>query len=132
MGCEWGVAEQVLGDRQLATARPAAQGGAASHPQAGALQAAVLRYTASPILSLGLPEVPLLQPFIHCCKILFRLSLGSWLQERGPWQATLRALCALEAVIEQGSSVPCGEVAVHFQVGFQVWGRASACLLSVQ
>lgn len=45
------------------------------------------------------------------------------LQERGPWQATLRALCAIEAVIEGGSSASCGEVAVHFQVD----GCASVC-----
>lgn len=34
---------------------------------------------------------------------------------RGPWQATFRALCALEAVITQGNSSSCGQIAVHFQ-----------------
>lgn len=29
----------------------------------------------------------------------------------------LRALCAVEAVISQGSSAACGEIAVHFQAG---------------
>ena len=38
------------------------------------------------------------------------------LQSDPSWQAVLRALCALEAVIQHGSSVPCGEVAIHFQV----------------
>lgn len=37
-------------------------------------------------------------------------------QEKGSWQEVLRALCALEAVISQGSSAACGEIAVHFQV----------------
>jgi len=37
-------------------------------------------------------------------------------QESGSWQEILRALCALEAVISQGSSAACGEIAVHFQV----------------
>jgi hypothetical protein len=37
-------------------------------------------------------------------------------QEGGVWQIALRALCVLEAVIRQGSSASCGEVAVHFQV----------------
>ncbi|EFN52159.1 hypothetical protein CHLNCDRAFT_139330 [Chlorella variabilis] len=35
--------------------------------------------------------------------------------EVGPWQSTLRALCAIEAVAESGSSAACGQVAVHFQ-----------------
>ncbi|KAK9803894.1 hypothetical protein WJX72_002592 [[Myrmecia] bisecta] len=35
--------------------------------------------------------------------------------ESGSWQETLRGLCALEAVINQGSSASCGEIAVHFQ-----------------
>lgn len=38
------------------------------------------------------------------------------MQEGGSWQEVLRALCALEAVISQGSSAACGEIAVHFQV----------------
>ena len=32
------------------------------------------------------------------------------------WQAVLRALCAVEAVIQQGSTAACGEIAVYFQV----------------
>ena len=39
------------------------------------------------------------------------------LQEGSSWQAALRALYALEAVVQQGSSASCGEVAVYFQVG---------------
>ncbi|KAK9841847.1 hypothetical protein WJX81_007132 [Elliptochloris bilobata] len=31
------------------------------------------------------------------------------------WQAVLRALCGLEAVVQQGTSAACGEVAVSFQ-----------------
>ena len=37
------------------------------------------------------------------------------LQEGASWQAALRALYALEAVVQQGSSASCGEVAVYFQ-----------------
>ena len=32
------------------------------------------------------------------------------------WQECFRALCAIEMVILQGSSVSCGEIGVHFQV----------------
>ncbi|KAK9866534.1 hypothetical protein WJX84_009352 [Apatococcus fuscideae] len=35
--------------------------------------------------------------------------------ERGGWQEMLRALCALEAVVQQGVSASCGECAIHFQ-----------------
>lgn len=35
--------------------------------------------------------------------------------EQGPWQATLRAVCALEAVIETGHTEVCGRIAVAFQ-----------------
>ena len=38
------------------------------------------------------------------------------MQETGSWQEVLRALCALEAVVQQGSTAACGEIAVHFQV----------------
>ena len=37
-------------------------------------------------------------------------------QEGGPWQATLRAICALEAVIQLGHTEVCGKIAVAFQV----------------
>ena len=37
------------------------------------------------------------------------------LQDGGSWQAALRALYALEAIVQQGSSASCGEVAVYFQ-----------------
>ena len=37
------------------------------------------------------------------------------LQADPSWQAVLRALCALEAVIQQGSTAACGEIAVFFQ-----------------
>ena len=36
-------------------------------------------------------------------------------QGRGGWQEMLRALCALEAVVQQGVSASCGECAIHFQ-----------------
>ena len=46
------------------------------------------------------------------------LPLSPWvMQEAGSWQEVLRALCALEAVVQQGSTAACGEIAVHFQVG---------------
>ena len=48
--------------------------------------------------------------------------LLSPVQEGGSWQAALRALYALEAVVEQGSSASCGEVAVFFQVRRQGTG----------
>jgi hypothetical protein len=37
------------------------------------------------------------------------------LQESPRWQVVLRALAALEAVLQRGSSQACGEVAVMFQ-----------------
>ena len=37
-------------------------------------------------------------------------------QEDGPWQATLRAICAIEAVIQTGHTDVCGKIAVAFQV----------------
>ncbi|KAA6426541.1 MAG: VHS domain-containing protein [Trebouxia sp. A1-2] len=40
--------------------------------------------------------------------------------ERGSWQEVLRALCAVEAVVSQGSSAACGEIAVHFQANADV------------
>ncbi|DBA99312.1 hypothetical protein WJX82_003226 [Trebouxia sp. C0006] len=40
--------------------------------------------------------------------------------ESGSWQEVLRALCAVEAVISQGSSAACGEIAVHFQANADV------------
>lgn len=40
--------------------------------------------------------------------------------ESGSWQEMLRALCAVEAVISQGSSAACGEIAVHFQANAEV------------
>jgi len=36
--------------------------------------------------------------------------------EGGPWQQTYRALCLIEAILLQGSSLSCGEIGVHFQV----------------
>lgn len=36
------------------------------------------------------------------------------------WQECFRALCAIEAVILQGSSVSCGEIGVHFQVRLRI------------
>ena len=36
------------------------------------------------------------------------------------WQASLRALCAIEAVIKQGSTTACGEIAVYFQVQYLI------------
>lgn len=42
--------------------------------------------------------------------------MGSGVQGGPSWQAALRALCAAEAVLQQGSSAACGEVAVFFQV----------------
>jgi len=38
------------------------------------------------------------------------------MQEGGSWQGVLRALYAVEAIVQQGSTAACGEVAVHFQV----------------
>ena len=39
------------------------------------------------------------------------------LQEGSSWQVVLRALHAVDAIVQQGSTAACGEVAVHFQVG---------------
>ena len=42
--------------------------------------------------------------------------LRAVIQEGPSWQACLRALCAVEAVVQQGSSAAAGEAAVFFQV----------------
>lgn len=47
-----------------------------------------------------------------CCVGVLLLLL---LQESPRWQVVLRALAALEAVLQRGSSQACGEVAVMFQ-----------------
>ena len=39
------------------------------------------------------------------------------MQEGASWQVVLRALHAVEAIVQQGSTAACGEVAVQFQVG---------------
>ena len=44
-------------------------------------------------------------------------NVGMLLQEGSSWQVVLRALHAVEAIVQQGSTAACGEVAVHFQVG---------------
>ncbi len=45
--------------------------------------------------------------------------------EIGSWQETLRALCAIEALLEKSAASPtAGEVAVHFQAGVSVIRRA--------
>ena len=36
-------------------------------------------------------------------------------QEAGPWQAALRALCAIEAAAEASGQAACGQVAAHFK-----------------
>ncbi|GMH41993.1 hypothetical protein BSKO_09912 [Bryopsis sp. KO-2023] len=45
--------------------------------------------------------------------------------EGSSWQEAFRALCALEHVIQHGSSVSCGEIAVNFQVDSSPITRAS-------
>jgi hypothetical protein len=44
------------------------------------------------------------------------LPLRPIIQEGPSWQACLRALCAVEAIVQRGSSAACGEAAVFFQV----------------
>lgn len=46
------------------------------------------------------------------------------LQETGSWQETLRALCAIEAILEHNSSPSSGEVGVHFQANVSIIRRA--------
>ncbi len=38
------------------------------------------------------------------------------LQEGTSWQAALRSLCAVEAILEEGSAAACGDAAMFFQV----------------
>jgi len=55
------------------------------------------------------------------------------LQEGGSWQGVLRALYAVEAIVQQGSTAACGEVAVHFQVELALLSRTmSQCLSEAQ
>ncbi|CAL8466715.1 g6251 [Coccomyxa elongata] len=46
--------------------------------------------------------------------------------EDASWQTVLRALSAVEAVVQQGSTAACGEVAVHFQADPEPVRRAAA------
>ncbi|BDA40999.1 probable AP-4 complex accessory subunit Tepsin at N-terminal half [Coccomyxa sp. Obi] len=46
--------------------------------------------------------------------------------EDASWQTVLRALSAVEAVVQQGSTAACGEVAVHFQADSEPVRRAAA------
>ena len=62
----------------------------------------------------------------HCLK-----QQNDVLQEEGSWQEVLRALCALEAAISQGSSAACGEIAVHFRVSAQQAKRAQLATCAV-
>lgn len=50
------------------------------------------------------------------CRHVLPLTSCSFLQDDGPWQATLRAICVLEAIIQMGATEVCGKVAVAFQV----------------
>ena len=64
-----------------------------------------------------------------CTSQLAGLSPSPWtMQETGSWQEVLRALCAVEAVVQQGSTASCGEIAVHFQVG-QFSGSSATCAM---
>jgi hypothetical protein len=56
-----------------------------------------------------------LQPMLRCCAVLCCAVLCCGLQESQRWQVVQRALAALEAVLQRGSSQACGEVAVMFQ-----------------
>ncbi|KAL3140272.1 hypothetical protein ABBQ38_004540 [Trebouxia sp. C0009 RCD-2024] len=64
------------------------------------------------------PDREDLRQFVESAASLSGTAVAELLQakmEGGSWQEVLRALCALEAVISQGSSAACGEIAVHFQ-----------------
>jgi hypothetical protein len=69
-----------------------------------------------------------LNKFIDAAAALDGVELALALQHKleiGSWQETLRALCAIEALLEKSSTSPtAGEVAVHFQAGVGVIRRA--------
>ncbi|KAK9810740.1 hypothetical protein WJX73_004195 [Symbiochloris irregularis] len=50
--------------------------------------------------------------------------------DAGPWQATLRAICALEAVIQLGHTEVCGRIAVAFQSEPSALQKAAASPLA--
>ena len=54
------------------------------------------------------------------------------LQGDPSWQAVLRALSALEAVIQQGSTAACGEIAVFFQASIYPWAATHPAQVSIQ
>jgi len=66
-----------------------------------------------------LPDASDLRRFVEAASTMDGLRLAELLRAKmeapGGWQAGLRALCALEAVLQRGSSQACGEVAVMFQ-----------------
>ncbi len=53
------------------------------------------------------------------------------LQEDASWQTVLRALCAVEAVLQQGSTAACGEVAVHFQASHPILMQSTRKVLEL-
>jgi len=70
--------------------------------------------------------------FIDTAGSLNGTKIGKLLQEKlegNNWQECYRALCAIEAVILEGSSVSCGEIGVHFQSDLDIIRR---CIKSMQ
>eukprot|EP00208_Stichococcus_sp_RCC1054_P006621 CAMPEP_0206138492 /NCGR_PEP_ID=MMETSP1473-20131121/3366_1 /ASSEMBLY_ACC=CAM_ASM_001109 /TAXON_ID=1461547 /ORGANISM="Stichococcus sp, Strain RCC1054" /LENGTH=918 /DNA_ID=CAMNT_0053531945 /DNA_START=84 /DNA_END=2840 /DNA_ORIENTATION=- len=64
------------------------------------------------------PGAEELRTFVDTIGELDGLEVGSLLAEKmegTSWQAALRALCAVEAIVQQGLSAACGEAAVFFQ-----------------
>lgn len=65
------------------------------------------------------PDASDLRRFVEAASAMDGLRLAEVLRAKmegpGGWQVALRALCALEVVLQRGSSQACGEVAVMFQ-----------------
>ncbi|GAB4815066.1 hypothetical protein N2152v2_002112 [Parachlorella kessleri] len=119
------------GDYGRGAVPPGAGAAAAAAAAAGGSQQQEARAVDKVCTPAGLraaPDREDLQAFVEAVSSLDGREVARLLQERmerGPWQATLRALCAVEAVIESGSSAPCGEIAVHFQANPDPIRRAS-------
>lgn len=67
----------------------------------------------------ALPDPQDLKRFVGAASNMDGLRIAELLREKmeppSPWQSILRALCALEAVLQQGMTQSCGEIAIMFQ-----------------
>ncbi|KAI3432257.1 hypothetical protein D9Q98_003818 [Chlorella vulgaris] len=110
--------------------RPLGGGGSASSSAAeAAAEAKLVDRLCAPAGLRAAPSREDLQAFVAAVSALDGLAVARLLEQKleaaAPWQSTLRALCAIEAVVEGGSSTACGQLAVHFQTRPEAVAKAA-------